>query len=56
MCVALLFPRCYNLRLDGGMEFSGIVGASVKRQKNRYRTKHDHLEAKNRHLVYFGQE
>ena len=33
MCVALLFPMWYHLRLDGGMDVSGIIGALEKRPK-----------------------
>ena len=38
----------YHLRLDGGTEFSGIIGTLEKRPKNRC-TKRRHSEAKNRH-------
>ena len=38
------------------MELSGIIGGLEKRPKSRYKTNCGQLEAKNRHLVYFGQE
>ena len=30
ICVAVLFPRCYHLRLDGGMDYSGVFRRKEK--------------------------